>query len=125
MDDAHALHALCYVELNPVRAGMARVPWTYPWSSAAVHCGKTPSNSLIDLPASRETMSAETWRETLAAFARDTDANNTIRRNTHTGRPLGSDTFLSKVESLLGRRLRPLPIGRQKGWRKIRDKEAT
>jgi len=66
MDDAHALHALCYVELNPVRAGMARVPWTYRWSSAAAHCGKTPSNSLLDLTAWRETMSAENWRETLA-----------------------------------------------------------
>jgi hypothetical protein len=29
-------------------------------------------------------------------------------------RPLGSDAFLSKVESLMGRRIRPLPIGRPK-----------
>jgi putative transposase len=31
---------------------------------------------------------------------------------THTGRPLGSDAFLSKLETLLGRRVRPLPVGR-------------
>lgn len=35
-----------------------------------------------------------------------------------TGSPLGSDSFLSKAEHLIGRRIRPLPIGRQKGWRK-------
>ena len=34
------------------------------------------------------------------------------------GHPLGSDGFLSKVEHALGRRVRALPIGRQKGWRK-------
>jgi hypothetical protein len=37
----------------------------------------------------------------------------------HTGRPLASDSFLSKLETKIGRRLRPLPVGRpQKGARK-------
>ena len=31
----HALAAVRYVERNPVRAKMTRVPWTYRWSSAA------------------------------------------------------------------------------------------
>ena len=31
---------------------------------------------------------------------------------TQTGRPLGSDGFVSKLETLLGRRVRPLPVGR-------------
>ena len=35
-----------------------------------------------------------------------------IRRNTHTGRPLADDAFISKLEKLLNKRLRPLPIGR-------------
>jgi hypothetical protein len=35
------------------------------------------------------------------------------------GRPLGSDALLSKVEHALGRRLRPLPVGRP---RKRRNK---
>ncbi len=29
------------------------------------------------------------------------------------GRPLGTDGFLSKLEKLLGRRVRALPVGRQ------------
>ena len=35
-----------------------------------------------------------------------------IRLSTHTGRPLGTDGFLSKLEKMLGRRVRPLPVGR-------------
>ena len=35
-----------------------------------------------------------------------------FRRHTHTGRPLGSDSFVSMLEQHLGRRLRALPVGR-------------
>ena len=35
-----------------------------------------------------------------------------MRLRTRTGRPLGSDSFMSKLESTLGRRLRALPVGR-------------
>ena len=35
-----------------------------------------------------------------------------LRRSTCRGRPLGSNGFLSKLEHPLGRRLRPLPVGR-------------
>jgi putative transposase len=119
MDTAHAQNALCYIELNPVRAGMVKHPRAYPWSSAAAHCGKAVSSPILDLAAWRETMPADTWRETLQAFIGDTGAVNAVRRNT--GRPLGSDRFLSKLETLLNRRLRPLPVGRQVGWRKRPD----
>ena len=37
-----------------------------------------------------------------------------LRLNTRTGRPLGTDSFLSKIESLIGRRVRALPVGRPK-----------
>ena len=37
-----------------------------------------------------------------------------LRLNTRTGRPLGTDSFLSKIEVLLGRRVRALPVGRPK-----------
>ncbi|MGB2821173.1 MAG: hypothetical protein WBF17_09340, partial [Phycisphaerae bacterium] len=35
-----------------------------------------------------------------------------LRLCTRTGRPAGSETFVKRLERLLGRRLRPLPIGR-------------
>ena len=37
-----------------------------------------------------------------------------IRRTTRTGRPLATDSFISKFERLIGKRLRPLPGGRPK-----------
>ena len=68
---------------------------------------------------------AATGRDTLKEVARDKAAQEAIRRNTYTGRPLGTDSFLSKVEHLIGRRVRPLPIGRQKGWRKNKHEATT
>ena len=35
-----------------------------------------------------------------------------LRLNPHRGRPLGGDALSSKIEALVGRRLRPLPLGR-------------
>ena len=132
MDDAHTFNALCYVELNPVRAGMVKKAWDYPWSSAKAHCGGEKGNLFLDPAAWFERTSAEKWKATLKEIARDKEAQEAVRRSTHTGRPLGSDSFLSKVEHALGRRVRALPVGRPKGWRKAktakegeRDKEPT
>jgi len=49
---------------------------------------------------------------------RETTAADRIRRNTHTGRPPDGGTFLGKVGKTPGRRVRSLPVGRQKGRRK-------
>ena len=119
--DATRLHnALCYVELNPVRAGMVKGPSKYEWSSAPAHCGKADANPLLDLPARRESMPPGEWVALLKKAARDKAAFAALRQSTHTGRPLGSDSSVSKVECLLGRRVRALPMGRQTGWRKTK-----
>ena len=131
MDEAHAYRALCYVELNPARAGMAKHAWEYAWSSAPLHSDAAaldgsradPGAPLLDLTAWRAQIPPRQWRATLKEVARNKAAQERIRRNTYTGRPLGTDSFLSKVEHLIGRRVRPLPIGRQKGWRKKKMKE--
>jgi putative transposase len=115
LDEAHAMNALCYVELNPVRAGMVRNAWDYPWSSAAAHCGHDPDNLCLNLAAWREKMPPRDWMRTLRTVARETGTMEAVQRATHTGRPLGDDSFLSKLEHRLGRRLRPLPVGRPKG----------
>lgn len=51
------------------------------------------------------------WRNALQARD-DEDVARLIRTSTHTGRPLATDSILSKLEHKLGRRLRPLPVGR-------------
>jgi len=51
------------------------------------------------------------WRALLCE-PEDELAVHRLRSSTHTGRPLGSDSFVAKLERRLGRRLRPLPVGR-------------
>jgi len=113
MDDTYTMPAMRYVERNPVRAKMTRAPWTYRWSSAAAHTGKPDAAQLLDLTAWQELAGDINWKEMLT----QPDNKETVAAlclNTHTGRPLASDAFLSKLEHKLGRRLRPLPVGRPK-----------
>ncbi|WP_320178479.1 transposase [Roseovarius pacificus] len=116
MDDAHAWNAMAYVERNPLRAGMVRNPWDYPWSSAAVHCGKgADAAGLLSLETWRDEVTPKHWRETLAAFAAQTGHHELLRAACRTGRPLGDDVFLSKLEAYLGHRLPRYGRGRPKG----------
>ncbi|UCG88287.1 MAG: transposase, partial [Gemmatimonadota bacterium] len=113
MQEAHAWRALRYVERNPVRARMVRVAWRFPWSSAAAHVGEPDPTGLLDLAVWNKQWRPAAWREAL----RDSDDPDETKRlllSTHRGRPLGTDSFLSKLESKLNRRMRPLPVGRPK-----------
>ena len=111
MDEPHAWRAMIYVERNPARAGLVRRAWRWPWSSAAAHCGGEDKAGLLDLPSWRKRLGEQDWRETLTR-AQDDEEIRRIRLCTTRGRPLGSDSFVSKLERLAGRRLRPLPEGR-------------
>ena len=124
LDEAHAMNAMAYVELNPVRARLVRHPWDYAWSSAAAHCAEDGGSTYLDLQKWFSDVSARDWKQTLQEFIRDAVTLAAIRRHTLSGRPLGSDSFLSKIEHALGRRVRPLPIGRQQGWRKEPEEAA-
>jgi len=118
LDEEHYWAAAAYIEQNPVRARIVRCPWRYPWSSAAVHC-RLAEDSMELLDSRRWATSGNDWKSTLAERLGEA-ALSTLRLNTHRGRPLGSDRFLSKLEALLGRRLRPLPVGRPRKKQKNR-----
>ncbi len=111
LDGRHLRPVLKYVELNPVRAKLCRRAWRYAWSSAAAHVDGKAESELLNLGHWYKQISAEEWRKELTEGLTDDEAAR-IRLRTHTGRPLGSDRFLSKLETLLGRRVRPLPVGR-------------
>ena len=117
LDEDHYWAALRYVERNPVRARLVRAPWRYRWSSAAVHTGRAEPTGLLEAPPWRREISPKDWEQVLTE-AEDEEMVRMLRIRTQTGRPLGSDRFMSKVETFLGRRVRPLPVGRPHGWRK-------
>jgi putative transposase len=112
LDTPHTWAALAYMERNPVRARVVRRAWTYPWSSAAAHVGERPDDTgLLDLVAWVRDWPAKRWRAELIAPGDDTLADS-LRRHLRTGRPLASDRWLARLETRLGRRLRPGPRGR-------------
>jgi hypothetical protein len=48
LDGNHLIAAVTYIERNPVRAGIVRDAWEYPWSSAAYHTGKAARDRLVE-----------------------------------------------------------------------------
>ena len=111
VDDKSLPVVAWYVETNPVRAGIVRKAWRYKWSSAVAHTGGEDSTGMLQLDAFRRMATAESWKAYLAE-QEDGFLIDLMRAKTSGGRPLGSDSFVSKLETMVGRRLRPLPHGR-------------
>lgn len=111
LDDEHMWYALRYVDQNPVRAGMVSDPGKYPWSSATAHVSGEDGSQLIDMRTWREMAVSVDWQAVLSQ-PQSQDQLARLRYGISRGRPLGSDSFVSKLEITLGRRLRPLPEGR-------------
>lgn len=111
MDEHHQWEALRYVELNPVRAGLVATAEDWPWSSAAAHLGERQASALLDMADWREQWCPGLWREALADGQMDDALLERIRQATRTGRLAAAETFVEKMESSLGRRLRPRKRG--------------
>jgi putative transposase len=116
LDEEHCLLAMRYVERNPIRAGLCRVARRYLWSSAATHCGEKDKTGLLDLSGWKELAGGLDWEAELSVDL-PAEESRRLRSHAHTGRPLAADGWLSKLEHSLGRRLRPLPVGRPKKTR--------
>lgn len=114
MDEAHLLACARYVELNPVRAKLARRPEDWPWSSAKAHLDGT-DDGLTALEPLRDL--APDWRRMLKSGL-DEPALDEIRRHVRGGHPLGSDGYYKKLQKMLGRDVRPRPRGRPKSTAK-------
>jgi len=105
----HRQAAIRYVERNPVRAHMVYQAWEYPWSSARAHTGKR--YRWITLADVRELVSAENWKAYLME-GDEGDFLKNIRKATGKNFVLGTGKFILKLERILGRRIRPNPMGR-------------
>ena len=107
MDERHLLACVRYVEQNPVKAGLTDRPEDWPWSSARAHLTAN-DDVLVTVAPMLERVA--NWAGYLNA-ENEPDVYQTIRRHARTGRPLGSDAFLSIAERLTGRSLRPKKPG--------------
>lgn len=107
MDETHLHHAVRYVELNPVRAGLCRLAKEWEWSSARAHLGLC-DEAIVELePMLRR---IEDWTGYLGEQEKPYMLEK-IRMHAKTGRPLGSDAFVEKLESIAGRVLMPRKRG--------------
>ncbi len=107
MDNKHLIKAVRYVGMNPVKSGLCKHPQQYRWSSTAAYLyGK--KDPLVSVSGLNERV--DNWAEFLrqdneALFAEE------MSKHERTGRPLGSDKFVLKMEKILNRILKPKKPG--------------
>jgi putative transposase len=109
----HFWRALRYIEQNPLRAKMAKKAGNYKFSSAVAHLYSEDDTGLLNISWWRQASARIDWKKVLENPLPEEQLEQ-IRLNTNTGRPLAEDSLISKLETFVGRRLRPLPIGRPK-----------
>lgn len=105
-----------YIELNPVRAGLASHPSQYQWSSYRHNAGGgfpgflQPHEAYLSL-GNDEATRAQKYRD---LFAQDMEPGlvDEIRDVTRAGNVLGPASLQEKLRGELGKRTGPLPMGR-------------
>jgi putative transposase len=113
MDERYLLAAVRYVELNPVRARLVDRAWDYRWSSAAAHV-RGEDDQLIRVRPMRERIAD--WPEFLSQKLSTSELHE-LRQHNRTGRPLGDEEFVTGLEQIVGRRLRPQRPGPKGPWK--------
>ncbi|HEX6742475.1 MAG TPA: transposase [Sphingomicrobium sp.] len=118
MDEPHLMAAVRYVENNPVAARIVGRAEDWRWSSARSHLAgrRVADDPLTDVAALGRHV--RNWRAMLRHGAEFGDADETgeamaraIEARLRTGRPLGTEDWLERRETALGRRLRPAKRG--------------
>ena len=94
MDERHLLAAARYVELNPVRAKLAKEPAEYPWSSADAHLKGNDDGFVVVAPLLEL---VDDWRSFISGNLSEGEYD-TLRKHERTGRPLGSRNFIEMLE---------------------------
>jgi putative transposase len=107
MDEVYLYSAVRYTELNPVRANLCTRAELWPWSSAAAHFeGKDD-----DLVKVGPMLAQVTDWEGYLSDSDPVDISKELLQHERTGRPLGSEDFLERMEQITGRVLRPQKPG--------------
>jgi putative transposase len=111
MDERHLMTAVRYVENNPVAARLCTRPEQWPWSSARAHLAGQDDDVVATAPMLERVAD---WQAYLDGDPTTQAETELIRRHSRTGRPLGGDAFIRRLEVLTGRSLmrsKPGPAG--------------
>ncbi|HVL09552.1 MAG TPA: transposase [Burkholderiaceae bacterium] len=112
----YLLPLLCYVDTNPVRAGMVAMPEHYRWTSFRHHAGLESVSWVSDhsdywalgnTPFERQLRYREYCVEGLSERQLQE-----LRAHVHSGWPLGEEAFLTRLARGVERRVSPLAKGR-------------
>ena len=98
-----------YVELNPVRARLVERPELWEFNSASAHVHRT-EDRLVKLSLLNEKI--PDWKDFLS-LAPSEEKIKMLQQHERTGRPLGGESFLTRLEKSLGRFLKPKKAGRK------------
>ncbi len=115
-DETYLLQCQCYIELNPVRAGMVADPADYAHASyrfnalGVIDPLITPHKTYIDL-GEHDELRRDAYRWTFESTL-DRELVDRIRSATNACRVLGNTRFTKQIEAMLGRRVRPARMGR-------------
>lgn len=109
LDERHLYAAVRYVEMNPVRGDIVKVPWDYLWCSAKSHVAGVEDQLLSGRCFLTETV--KDWGQYLN-YDSDREATAGVIKATKVGRPCGKEDFVAQMEGLLNRRLTAPPPGR-------------
>jgi putative transposase len=93
-----------YIEQNPVRSKIVKRAEDYEWASVRAHVSGIKDDVLSDESRFNE-KEIKSYKEFIRKNAKEINA--AIRRATSTGRPLGSEGFIKKLEMILKRDLFP------------------
>src|SRR4051794_37727439 len=103
MDEEHLAAALRYVSLNPVRARLVARAQDWRWASTRAHL-RGKNDGLTALKPIRDRFPDFAG---LLEVEPEADLFDQLRTAESVGRPLGSDGFLSRLERLTKRTLKP------------------
>lgn len=104
MDEAHLLAALRYVVLNPVRARLVAQARDWRWSSVHALLNPASGDGITDTGPVLERVPDYS---ALLRAGEDEALSMALRRSESIGRPLGSESFLTHVQALIGHDPRP------------------
>ena len=120
--ETYLLACMRYVELNPVKDGIAGAVDDYPWSSFPERA-ETPGNGMLDTNPCYESLGLtpelrlETYRSYLSASIR-ADELETIRRGLQRNQLTGNPGFVNEIEARVGVRIEQRGRGRPRTTQK-------